>query len=157
ARSVPDAIGGEGRRGRSAVRQYILKRLLLAIPTVLGAVTLVFFAIRLAPGDPVALFIPPDVGGDAKEEMVQRIRAQYGFDRPIYEQYVLYVTRMARLDFGQSIRQKTDVAEDLARRIPNTFQLGLVSLVVSMVLGVGLGVLSAVSRGSWFDNLTMFL
>jgi len=138
------------------VRQYIMKRLLLAIPTVLGAVTLVFFAIRLAPGDPAALFIPPDLTGDAQQEAYERIKKIYGFDRPLHEQYVRYLVRMASLDFGQSLRQKTDVAEDLARRIPNTFQLGAVSLVLSMIMGVGLGVLSAMYRGSWFDNLTMF-
>src|SRR5437764_14957409 len=104
------------------MRQYIVKRLLLAIPTVVGAVTLVFFAIRLAPGDPAALFIPPDLTGNAQQEAYERIKRQYGFDRPLIEQYLRYLVRMASLDFGQSLRQKTDVADDLARRIPNTLQ-----------------------------------
>lgn len=139
------------------MRQYILKRLSLAVPTVLGALTLVFFAIRLAPGDPAALFIPPDLVGNAQVEAYERIKQQYGFDKPIHEQYAIYLAKMLTLDFGQSLRQKTDVAEDLARRIPNTLQLGLVSLGLATVLGLSLGVLSAIYRGSWFDNLVMFI
>jgi peptide/nickel transport system permease protein len=133
-----------------------VKRLLLAVPTILGAVTLVFFSIRLAPGDPAALFIPPDLPSDQTAEMYERIRAQYGFDQPLPVQYVRYLQRIAQLDFGQSLRQKTSIAEDLLRRIPNTLQLGLVSLVLSSILGIFLGVLSAVHRGSWLDNATMF-
>jgi peptide/nickel transport system permease protein len=88
--------------------------------------------------------------------MYERIRAQYGFDQPLPVQYARYLQRMVQLDFGQSIRQKTSIAEDLLRRIPNTLQLGLVSLLLSSILGVLLGVLSAVHRGSWLDNATMF-
>jgi peptide/nickel transport system permease protein len=138
------------------VRQYILKRVLLTVPTVLGAVTLVFFAIHLAPGDPAALFIPPDLPSSQTAEVYAQIRAEYGFDQPLPVQYVRYLSRMAQLDFGQSLRQKTNVADDLLRRIPNTFQLGFVALVVSTVLGITLGVFSAVNRGTWLDNATMF-
>jgi ABC-type dipeptide/oligopeptide/nickel transport system permease component len=137
------------------VRTYIIKRLLLAFPTILGAVTLVFFAIHLAPGDPAALFIPPDLPSNQTDEAYARIRAQYGFDQPIPVQYVRYLQRVAQLDFGQSLRQKTNVMSDLLERIPNTLQLGLVALGLSVVIGVSLGVLSAVNRGSWLDNATM--
>ena len=138
------------------MRTYILKRLLLAIPTIIGAVTLVFFAIHLAPGDPAALFIPPDLPSNQTNDAYARIRAQYGFDQPIPVQYVRYLQRVAQLDFGQSLRQKTNVVNDLLDRIPNTFQLGIVALLLSTVMGVALGVLSAVHRGSWLDNATMF-
>src|SRR5262249_30819374 len=100
--------------------------------------------------------IPPDLTGPAQAEAYERIKALYGFDRPLHEQYIRYLTRMASLDFGQSLRQKTDVAEDLARRIPNTLQLGLVALLLSMVLGISLGSLPPVPPGSWFHTLTMF-
>lgn len=138
------------------MRTYVIKRLLLAIPTVIGAVTLVFFAIHLAPGDPAALFIPPDLPANQTADAYARIRAQYGFDQPIPVQYVRYMQHIAQLDFGQSLRQKTNVLSDLLERIPNTLQLGLVALFMSMVIGVTLGVLSAVNRGSWLDNATMF-
>lgn len=137
------------------MRTYVINRLLLAIPTVLGAVTLVFFALHLAPGDPAALFIPPDVPSEASAEIYAQIRAQYGFDKPLYIQYFDYLKKVATLDFGQSIRQKTSISDDLLRRIPNTLQLGLASLALSAVLGISFGVISAVRRGSWLDNSTM--
>jgi len=138
------------------VGTYIVKRLLLAVPTVFGAVTLVFFAMQLAPGDPVALFIPPDLSGGASEELVAEIRARYGFDKPLYVQYADYLQRTVRLDFGTSLRQRTNVGEELVSRIWNTAQLGGLALLMSAVLGITLGAISAVKRGSWIDNLSMF-
>ena len=139
------------------MRRYIVKRVLLAVPTILGAVTLVFVAIHLAPGDPAALFIPPDLPAGETDEAYARIRAQYGFDQPLHIQYIRYLDRLARLDLGQSIRQKTSVGEDLLRRIPNTVQLGLLSLTISATIGISLGVVSAIHRGSWIDNFTMLI
>jgi peptide/nickel transport system permease protein len=138
------------------MRTYILKRLLLAVPTIFGVVTLVFFSMHLAPGDPVSLFLPPDLPGAASPELVAEISARYGFDQPTYVQYFNYLQRTARLDFGRSLRQRTDIASDIKRRTRNTLELGLVSLFVSGVVGIGSGVLAAVRRGSWIDNATMF-
>jgi peptide/nickel transport system permease protein len=138
------------------MRTYILKRLLLAVPTIFGVVTLVFFSMHLAPGDPVSLFLPPDLPGAASAELVAEISARYGFDQPVYVQYFNYLQRTARLDFGRSLRQRTDIASDIKRRTRNTLELGLVSLFVSGVVGIGSGVLAAVRRGSWIDNATMF-
>lgn len=137
--------------------EYILKRLLLAIPTVLGVVTLVFFTIHLAPGDPVALMIPPDLPSGVRQEREAAIRARYGFDKPLHVQYVTYLKNVAKLDFGRSVRQDSVVLHDLRERFWNTLQLGLVAMLVSVTLGVGLGVVSAVKRGTWLDNGTMFL
>jgi ABC-type dipeptide/oligopeptide/nickel transport system permease component len=137
--------------------RYLLRRLLLVIPTVFGAVSLVFFAMQIAPGDPVTLFLPPQMPGGADPELVAAIRKEHGFDRPLYEQYGTYLGRMARLDFGRSLRQDTDVAEDLKRRIANTFQLGFASLVVAGVLGITLGTVSAIWRGSGIDNASMVM
>lgn len=137
------------------MRGYIAKRLLLSIPTILGALTLVFFAMRLTPGDPAALFVPPDVPGQSTAALYAKIRHEYGFDKPLYVQYYDYLTHVARLDFGNSLRYKQPVTQELASRIPNTLQLGLISLVVATVLGIGLGILSAVHRGSWLDDTSV--
>lgn len=137
------------------MQQYLIKRLILAVPTILGAVTLVFFMMRIVPGDPVALFVPPDTPSAATEELKAQIRAEYGFDRPLYVQYANFVKQMATGDFGRSIRQNTSVTDDLLQRIPNTLQLGLIALLFSTVLGIGLGVISAVKRGTWIDNTSM--
>jgi peptide/nickel transport system permease protein len=138
------------------MREFIVKRILLAIPTILGAVTLVFFAIQLAPGDPVALFVPPDLPGGVREDAIEEIRERYGFDKPLYEQYVTYLGRMVRLDFGRSMRQRSSVADDLRRRVINTLQLGVAALALSAIIGVSFGAIAAVKKDSWIDNLVMF-
>ncbi|HYM68379.1 MAG TPA: ABC transporter permease [bacterium] len=135
---------------------YFLRRLLLAIPTVLGAVTLVFCVMRVIPGDPVALFIPPDTPGSATAAVEARIRHEYGFDRPLYQQYAQYLRQMATGDFGRSIRQNTLVSADLRFRVPNTLELGVPAFALSIVFGIALGTLSAVRRGTWMDNAAMF-
>jgi peptide/nickel transport system permease protein len=135
---------------------YFLRRLLLSIPTVLGAVTLVFCVMRVIPGDPIALFIPPDTPGPATAAVAARVRHEYGFDRPLYQQYLQYLRQMATGDFGRSIRQNTVVAADLAFRVPNTLELGLPALALSIVLGIALGTVSAVRRGTWIDSAAIF-
>ena len=135
------------------MQQYTLKRLLLTIPTVLGAVTLVFFAMQLAPGDPASLFIPPDLPPAQTEELVRQINAKYGFDDPIHVQYLNYLRKLAQLDLGESLRENRSIVDDLERRIPHTLQLGLAALALSAVIGITVGVVSAVYRGSWLDRL----
>jgi peptide/nickel transport system permease protein len=139
------------------VQRYIAKRLLLAIPTILGAISLVFVAMQLAPGDPVALFIPPDLPPADSAKLEQQINEKYGFDDPLGVQYVNYLQKLARLDLGESLRQGTSIADDLRRRIPHTLRLGLAALLVSTVIGVTAGVVSAVRRGSWVDHAVMFV
>lgn len=138
------------------MQQYILKRLLLTVPTILGAITLVFFAMHFAPGDPVALFIPPDLPPTQTAQLEKQINAKYGFDKPIYVQYFDYVSHLARFDFGNSLREGTPVLASLKERVPFTLRLGLTSLVLSTILGIAIGVISAVKRGTLIDNLGMF-
>jgi len=135
--------------------QYLIRRLLLAIPTVLLVIVLVFLAVRIAPGDPIDFLIPPDMEGAAKEEYVQMIRRQYGFDRPMHVQLVDYVARLLQGDFGMSLRRRIPVAQELVWRIPNTLQLGVMALLISIVLGILIGIISAVRRYSVLDNATM--
>lgn len=137
--------------------QYIVKRLLLAIPTIVGAITLVFFAMHLAPGDPMSLFIPPDLPPARAEELQREVNAKYGFDKPLHQQYVDYVARLSRGDFGNSLREGTPVWDNLQRRIPNTLRLGLTALVVSTLVGISIGTLAAIYRGSWIDHFSMFI
>jgi peptide/nickel transport system permease protein len=137
------------------MQQYAIKRLLLAVPTILGAVILVFFMMRVVPGDPVALFIPPDTPAGATEQLEAKIRHEYGFDKPIYVQFAVFMKQMVTGDFGRSFRQDTYVSHDLLQRIPNTLELGLTALLISTVLGIALGVVAAVKRGTWIDNSSM--
>lgn len=139
------------------MQQYILKRLLLAIPTVFGAVTLVFFAMQAAPGNPIALFIPPSLPPARTAEIEARLNEKYGFDDPIHVQYVRYLRNLVKLDLGESLREKSFVKTDLQRRIPHTLRLGLAAFVLSTALGIGIGVLSAIYRGTIIDNVSMFI
>jgi peptide/nickel transport system permease protein len=138
------------------VRNYIIKRLLLTVPTLFGAVTLVFFALHLAPGDPAALFVPPDITDSQADELYARIQEKYGFDDPLYVQYVRYLQQLATLDFGESLRHDRSIMDDLRGRIPHTLRLGVSALIVSTTIGITVGVVSAVYRGRWLDHFSMF-
>jgi ABC-type dipeptide/oligopeptide/nickel transport system permease component len=137
------------------MQTFILKRLLLSVPTILGAITLVFFALQMAPGDPMALFLPPDMATSANEETINEIRARYGFDLPLHQQYFNYLKDTAQLDFGTSLRTRTEVKSELISRIGHTAELGFAALIMSLALGVTLGLVSAIKRGSWVDKLFM--
>lgn len=134
---------------------YLLQRLLLLVPTVFGAVTLVFLAIHLAPGDPITLFIPPEFPQDASAEMVDALRARLGLDQPLYVQYWEYLKSLARFDLGLSLHHRNSVAEGLLVRLPNTLQLGFLALLIAAAIGIPVGVLSAVRRGSVLDSAAM--
>ncbi|MBT9258997.1 MAG: ABC transporter permease [Clostridiales bacterium] len=135
--------------------RYILQRLLLMVPTLLGVVTVVFFSLHLVPGDPVDLMIPPDLGGAAREAMAAQIRAQYGLDKPLWEQYVTYLEKLLHGDFGRSLRNGTLISQDLMRRVPNTLQLGLLAFVISTALGLLVGVVAATHKDRVWDRLSM--
>lgn len=139
------------------MRNYVIKRLLLTIPTVLGAITLVFFAMQLAPGDPAALFIPPDLAPTEADELYERINEKYGFDDPLYVQYFRYLKQLASLDLGESLRHDRSISEDLKSRIPHTLRLGVAALLVSATVGITVGVVSAIYRGTIIDSLVMLL
>lgn len=136
---------------------YLIKRLLMVLPTVWGAVTLVFLAIHLAPGDPIALFIPPDFPVNASPERIAELRERLGLDRSLLEQYTSFLAGVVRGDLGTSLQHRNPVAEGLLERLPNTLQLGVLSLVIAVVLGVTVGIISAVRRGTWLDNVAMTL
>lgn len=137
--------------------RYILQRLLLMVPTLLGVVTVVFFSLHLVPGDPVDLMIPPDLGGAAREAMAAQIRAQYGLDKPLWEQYVVYLEKLLHGDFGRSLRNGTLISQDLMRRVPNTLQLGLLAFVISTALGLFFGIVAATHKDRVWDRLSMLV
>jgi peptide/nickel transport system permease protein len=98
---------------------YIVRRLLLGIPTLLGVTIIVFSLMHLAPGDPISAMLPPD----APQEVVQMLREQMGFDRPLPVQYWLWLTRVAQGDLGRSIATRRPVIEDIRSALGNTLIL----------------------------------
>jgi ABC-type dipeptide/oligopeptide/nickel transport system permease component len=126
----------------------LLHRLLWFVPTLLGLLALTFIVSRVIPADPVALV----AGETATPAQVEALRKQLGFDRPLPVQFVDYVTRLVRGDMGTSLFTRRPIVEDLAHRLPATIELTLVAMVVSVVIGIPLGVLSALWRNSPLDH-----
>ena len=136
---------------------YIIRRSLIGILVVFGVVTLVFFSLQLAPGDPVSMLIPADAGGAANEDMVAAIRAKYGLDKPVMVQYLLYLKNLARLDLGRSIDTDRPVIEALIARYPATLELTICGLLVAVLIAFPVGIVSAVRQNSVLDNVTRVL
>jgi ABC-type dipeptide/oligopeptide/nickel transport system permease component len=136
------------------VLPFVVRRLALIVPVVLGAMTLVFLLVHLIPGD-AAVFI---AGERASQDAVERIRQKMGLDQPIGVQYWRYLTRLVlHGDFGDSVVTGTPVARELRRAFPNTLVLTAIAVVWSVTLGIVLGVGAAMFRGSILDRGIMSL
>jgi peptide/nickel transport system permease protein len=131
--------------------KHILKRLALLIPTLFGVITLVFLMIALAPGDPARIML----GERANAEQVAQLRAELGLDKPLIQQYGIYLGRVVRLDLGKSIASGQKIASEIADRFPATIELAWYAMIFATVLGVLLGVTSAIKRNTWVDYGTM--
>ncbi|GAA5335640.1 MULTISPECIES: nickel ABC transporter permease [Thermus] len=132
---------------------YTLRRLLVAIPTLFGVVLLVFLMVRLAPGDPAVLL----AGEFATPETLEAIRTRYGLDRPLVEQFALYLGALLRGDLGESARSRRPVLEELKTYFPNTVELASAAILVALLTGIPLGILAALRPGSGLDLLVMVL
>jgi peptide/nickel transport system permease protein len=128
---------------------YMAQRLMTIIPTLLGLIILTFFLARLVPADPAALI----AGESATQEQIAALRQRYGFDQPLYVQLGIYLSQLATGNLGTSIYTGRPVLEDLRERFPATLELTLVAIGVAALLGVPLGILSALKRNSWLDHL----
>ena len=132
--------------------QYIIRRLLQMIPITLGIMTLIFSLIHLIPGDPAVQI----AGEGARPEDVQNIRKSLGLDQPLWKQYVTYVGNVAQGDLGRSFRTNESVATEIAARYPATMQLAFGSMLVALLVAFPLGIISAIYRNSWIDNVARF-
>jgi peptide/nickel transport system permease protein len=130
---------------------YTLRRILIAVPSMFGVLIVVFLMVRLAPGDP-ALYL---AGEFADQATIERIRVRFGLDRPMYEQFGIYLVRLSQFDLGRSTRTNRLVTQDLRQFFPNTVELALAAIVVALLIGVPAGVLAAVRQNTWADALVM--
>jgi peptide/nickel transport system permease protein/oligopeptide transport system permease protein len=126
---------------------YVLKRLLSMIPVLIGISILLFFMLRMLPGDPAQVL----AGQMASPEEIETIRKQLGLDRPVYEQYLSYLGRLVRLDLGRSARTQNPVIEEIWARLPNTALLAVVAIGLACLFGIPAGVISAVRPYTWVD------
>lgn len=130
---------------------YVIRKLILAVPVLLGVSVLVFLIVHLTPGDPARLLAGPE----AFEEDIQAIRVRLGLDQPLPVQYGRFLGGILRGDLGTSFRSGRAVAEEIAARFPYTVELATVSLVVAIAAGVLVGVFSAARQNSVWDAGTM--
>ncbi len=133
----------------SPMALYILRRLMQAIPTLMLAITLVFFAFQLIPGDVARMF----AGEQAPVEAVERLRKEMGLDRPVWEQYTTYLGRLLSGNLGTSFITGRPVSQEIADRFWNTVVLACLAITLATVLGLAMGIVSAIHRESFWDYL----
>ena len=131
--------------------QVLLRRVLRTIPVLLGISALVFFSLRLIPGDPALIY----AGDQAPGELVAKIRSDLGLDRPLATQYAIFLRRALGGDLGASIRTGQPVVSELARRYPSTLVLAAAAILFSVAVGLPLGILAAVYQGRWVDRTSV--
>ncbi len=134
--------------------KFLLTRVSLVIPTFIGVTLLSFALIRLVPGDPIEL-LAGERGIDPARHAA--LRAELGLDRPLLEQYWIYIQKVLHGDLGVSIVTKTPVLQEFLTLFPATVELSLFAILLALLVGLPIGILAAVKRGSWFDYSTMGL
>lgn len=129
--------------------QYVAKRLLSTIPVLLGISLLLFFMLRMLPGDPAQVL----AGQMATPKEIENIRHQLGLDRPIFVQYGIFLSRLALFDLGRSARTQNPVIKEVWARLPNTMLLAVVAISLACLFGIPAGIISAVRPYTWIDYL----
>jgi peptide/nickel transport system permease protein len=133
------------------MQEYILRRLMLVVPTVLGVTLLVFLMMHFIPGDPVTLLL----GNNYTEGTAAAIRREYGLDRPLHVQYVVWLEHLVTGDWGHSIIANRPIFTDLMSRLPVTFELIILSMGFALLVAIPAGVIAALRPYSWRDYAAM--
>ncbi|MGE0315246.1 MAG: ABC transporter permease [Lautropia sp.] len=133
--------------------RFLIRRSLLVLPALFGLLLLTFVLMRIVPSDPAAAL----AGENSTAEQIAQIRTKYGFDRPMHEQFWVYLKQVARGDLGFSVFSNRPVAEDIARTLPATIELSFVALGLATLIGIPLGTLAAVNYNAPIDHLIRLL
>jgi ABC-type dipeptide/oligopeptide/nickel transport system permease component len=128
--------------------RYIVRRMLLAIPTLLAVLTVIFFIVRVAPGDPATAAL----GDYASAEAVAALRERMGLNEPLWKQYVTFLADLARGDLGKSLITGKPISEQIRFVLPYTLELTVAAILVGLALGVPIGVITAVRRNTAVDD-----
>lgn len=134
--------------------QYLLRRSLQAVPTVLLVSILVFLMLHLIPGDPAEIFVGEN---QSTPEMLEAIRERMGLNRPLHEQYLSYIANALRGDLGESLNSRRPVLEEIATRLPSTLELTVGAMIISTVLGLTIGIVAALRHNTVIDTASMTL
>lgn len=130
--------------------EYLVRRLLLAVLVLIGVSIVTFVVSRLVPSDPAVLWVGPR----AKPEQVEAARVKLGLDRPLYEQYMRYVGDVVRGDFGISVNTHRPIIDDLKVHLPATLELVFFGMIITVAVGIPLGVLSGARKDTWLDHVS---
>jgi peptide/nickel transport system permease protein len=131
--------------------RFVVRRLILLVPILLGLSILVFLWIRALPGGPAQALL----GERATEQAIAQIEREYGLDKPVHVQYWRYLKTVVRFDFGQSVSTRRDVTEELKQKFPATVELAFAAMLFSIVVGIPLGFFAAKRYGGVFDNVSL--
>jgi microcin C transport system permease protein len=154
--------------------KYFLRRLAIIIPTLLGVTVVVFVIINMAPGGPIEQklqqmrFGSGDGGGESSskgrgatqgvsDEVMEALKKQYGFDKPLHIRYLLWLKNIATLNFGESFTYEEPVIEVITSKFPVSLQFGIISLILSYIVSIPLGIVKAIKKGGTFDIVSSFL
>jgi len=132
--------------------RFILKRLLQAIPLLLGIATITFAMVHLAPGDPMDMYMEERFQREVDPQVIELLRKKYGLDQPLPVQYIKWIGNIARGELGESFRYRRPVASLIAERVPYTLQLAVLALFFDALIGIALGIISAVRQYSRTDR-----
>lgn len=135
---------------------FIIKRIISTIPVLLLTSIIIFSLMRLLPGDPV-LMVMGGAQGDVSEEQMEAARKEYGFDKPVYVQYVIWATNAIKGDLGRSIHTRQPVIDVVSSRLMPTVHIGLTAWVMAILVAVPIGAYTAQSQNSWADWLGTFV
>ncbi|MCC6944529.1 MAG: ABC transporter permease [Thermomicrobiales bacterium] len=129
--------------------KHIIRRLLLAIPTLLAVFTVIFIIVRVAPGDPATAVL----GDNASQQAVESLRERMGLNEPLWKQYVTFLSDLARGDLGDSLKTSQPVWNQIRSALPHTLELTAAAIIIGLVVGIPIGIITAVRRNQWPDYL----
>ncbi len=136
--------------------RFLLKRLGQLVFTLWAVATLIFFLLRVLPGDPVEFKYTSD-GGSITAAQLQEQRARFGYDQPLLQQYGRWITGLARLDLGTSIWSENPISAEIGSRLAVTVHLAIAALLIGLLFAIPLGIAGALTRGTWMDQLIRVL
>jgi len=139
------------------MNNYLLRRLIVTIPTIIGITMLIFLVMRILPGDPVSVVFGQESFVTMSAADQERFRADLGLDKPLYAQYLDWMVAIAQGDLGRSFWRNDTVADLLVRRGPITVQIAIMAIVFSWIVGIPVGIMSAIRRGSLQDHVVRVL
>jgi len=132
---------------------FIIRRLIQAVIVIIIVTLSVFLMMRILPGDPIYMLFTPNQVVDLTEEEIQEIRREAGLDKPLLAQYFTWMVDVLQGNLGKSVLHETYVSDEIAKRLPITAYLGGLALVIGLIIGIPMGIIAAIRRGTWMDTV----